>query len=386
MPGMPPGGPSYTRLEQVLGENVRERDVDLKDGRVPDDIDLLLLLAPKDLDEKQRFALDQYLMRGGPVVVATSPYEASIGNGGIKATKQRSGLEDWLGHFGVSIEDTMVVDPRSAALPVPVERMVGGMALREIRMLPYPHFADLRGDSLNPASPITRSLQQLTLNWASPVVVEASKAKGLKVTELLRSSPGSRTSRDAQLVPDLRGQPPLGFKLDAGEAKPRVLAVALEGRFESAFKGKASPLLAAASAPAGAASAAAAAASAPETGPTTVIEHSPGNARFVLVASNGFATDTAIDLASRGLGTLYTKPLEFLQNTIDWALEDPALLALRGRTQLARTLEPLPEQGQRAWEIGNYAIALAGLGFVWAWRRRVAHADKARQQRILALV
>lgn len=190
-------------------------------------------------------------------------------------------------------------------------------------------------------------------------------------------------------MPDPRGKPPLGFTLD-GDAKPRLLAVALEGRFASAYQGKTSPLAVAApaaSAPAASAKGATApsgAASAPGLAPTSVIEHSPDNARLVLVASNSFATDTAIDLASQGLETLYTKPIDFLQNTIDWALEDPALLALRGRTQLARTLTPMSEQRERGWEIGNYLIALAGLAAVWAWRRAVARADAARHQRILA--
>ncbi|HET9205725.1 MAG TPA: hypothetical protein VFO28_05780, partial [Burkholderiaceae bacterium] len=67
-----------------------------------------------------------------------------------------------------------------------------------------------------------------------------------------------------------------------------------------------------------------------------------------------------------------------------WALEDPALLELRGRTQLARTLEALPEPQQRGWEIGNYLLALAGVALVWAWRRWVARGDAQRAQRVLA--
>jgi ABC-2 type transport system permease protein len=377
--GMGRGGAGYGRLDQGLAENARIRDVDLEDGRVPEDADLLLLLAPRGLNDKQRFAIDQFLMRGGPVVLVSSPYDVQMGRS-ITAVKQVSGLEGWLAQFGLRIEEAMVVDPRSAALPVPVDRMIGGMPLREIRMLPYPHFPDLRGEGLNGESPITRSLQQLTLNWASPIDVDETKVKGLNLTELLKSSPQSRTSADTQLVPDVRGQPPLGFRLD-GAAGPRLLALAAEGRFASMFRGKPSPLAAES-----AASAPAATASAPAPVPTSVIEQSPPGARLVLVASNSFAGDMAIELASQGLNTLYTKPVEFLQNAIDWALEDPALLALRGRTQLARTLQAMPEPSQRAWEIGNYVLAPAGLVLVWAWRRWVRRADRIRHRRLLAQV
>lgn len=379
-------GAGYTRLEQSLGENTRFRDVDLKDGRVPDDVDLLLLLAPHDLDDKQRFAIDQYLMRGGPVVLATSPFEVQM-MGGLSATKQKSGLEDWLAGFGLKVEDTLVLDRRSAALPVPVERTIGGLPFREIRMIAYPHFPDLRGDSLNADSPITRSLNQLTLNWASPITVDATQAGTRKVTELFRTSADSRTSAGLNLVPDFRSHAQFGFPTD-GDAKPRVLGVAVQGRFDSFYRGKASPLVASASAPAASAPAAAASAPAPANvvAPASVLERSPDNARLVLIASNTFASDLAIDLASQGLNTLYTKPVEMVQNIIDWALEDEGLLALRGRTQLARTLRALPEGQHRVWEVGNYIAALAGLALVWGWRRAVARADRARHQRILAEV
>lgn len=364
-PGMAPqpSGPTYNRLEQVLGQNVRLKFIDLADGRVPDDVDLLLVAAPRDLSDKQRFAIDQYLMRGGPVVLATSPFDVSMGQG-LTATAQTSGLEDWLAAVGVKIEDAMVVDPRSASLPVPVERYIGGLAFREYQLIRYPHFPDLRGDSLNPDSPITRALQQLTLNWASPITVDAAKGAGLTVTELLKSSKESLLSRDTQLVPDQRSNPPLGFHTE-GERGARVLAVSLQGRFNSFYKGKSSPL------------------ADDESRPTSVIGQSPDSARLVLVASNTFASDLAIELASQGVQTLYTQPLEFLQNTIDWALEDPLLLELRGRTQLARTLESLPEGGQRKWEIVNYAAALALLALVWAWRRWVRRADARHAQRVL---
>lgn len=380
MPGAPSTGPSYQRLEQALGENARLSYTDLGEGRVPDDVDLLLVAAPRALDERQRFAIDQFLMRGGPVVLATSPYGIGM-QGGIVATKQDSGLEEWLAGHGVRIEEGLIVDPRSAALPIPVERNIGGMPFRDIRLLKYPHFADLRGDSLSADSPITRSLQQLTLNWASPIVRDATREQGLQVTELLRSSPGSFVSKDTQLIPDPAAQPPLGFRLE-GEAGPKLLAVALQGRFDSAWKGRPSPL---------AAAPAAAAASTPGAGgavpdeprPTSVIEQSPANARLVLVASNSFATDLAIDLASQGLETFYTKPLEFLQNTIDWALEDPALVDLRGRTQLARTLEPMADGAPRRWEIANYVAALLALALVWGWRRWVRRADARHADRVL---
>ena len=122
----------------------------------------------------------------------------------------------------------MVLDPQNAALPVPTQRYIGGLALPEIRMLPYPHFPDLRGDNLNPDNPITASLGQLTLEWASPIQVDADKNKERQVIELLHSSENSWTSDSLNLVPDYRAHPDTGFAV-SGE-RGHLLAIAIEGR------------------------------------------------------------------------------------------------------------------------------------------------------------
>lgn len=391
-PAFGPGGQRYSQLEQVLGENVRLKETDLKDGQVPLEADLLLALAPRELDDKQRFAIDQFLMQGGSVVLATSPFDVQVSNT-LTAGKQDTGLKEWLAHHGITIEDTMVLDPRNAALPVPVERYVGGLTFREYRMLPYPHFPDLRGAGLNANNPITATLGQLTLNWASPMTVDAEKNKGRTVIELLKSSPQSWVSDSLDLVPNYRAHPDTGFVAN-GERKPRLLALAVEGRFDSFYQGKESPpAKAEAEAEADKDDASKDAAKNTEKESkgktphiTGVIDRSPESARLILVASNSFASDAALDLASQGLNTLYTKPLAFLQNAIDWSLEDRDLLALRGRTQLARTLDPLREGEQRLWEYLNYGLAVLGLAAVWGWRRRVAATDRRVYDRILAEV
>ena len=65
-----------------------------------------------------------------------------------------------------------------------------------------------------------------------------------------------------------------------------------------------------------------------------------------------------------------TKPLELIQNAVDWSLEDRGLLSLRGRGQYSRLLRPLDRQKQMLWEYMNYALALAGLALVYGLHRR----------------
>lgn len=377
----PEMGPQYTQLNKTLSANARVIHTDLKDGHVPDSADLLMVLDPKDLNDKQRFAIDQFLMRGGSVVLATSPFGVSVTNT-LEAKKQKSGLKDWLAGYGISIGDSMVLDPQNAALPVPVERKIGGMNVQQIQMMPYPHFPDLRGKELNQDSPVTENLGQLTLNWVSPVTVDTAKTKGLKVVKLLKSSDQSWTSDSTDILPDYQAHPDTGFAT-SGDRASHVLAVALQGKFKSYYANKQSPILSDDKKDDKKPGQNAQKDDNSNVEVGGVIKQSPGSARLVVVGSNTFASDIALQLASRGMGTQYTAPLDFMQNVVDWSLEDQSLLALRGRTQFARTLVPTSEGSEQMWEYLNYGIALIGLLLVWAWRRSVAASERKRYQRIL---
>ena len=117
---------------------------------------------------------------------------------------------------------------------------------------------------------------------------------------------------------------------------------------------------------------------------SSVIERSPLSARIVLVGSNEFASDLALTLISEGLGTFYSKQLEFMQNVIDLSLEDQGLLSIRGRTQFSRALVSMAPSRQAIWEYLNYGIALAGLLAIWFWRRWIKRSNLIRFQKFLA--
>jgi ABC-2 type transport system permease protein len=155
----------------------------------------------------------------------------------------------------------------------------------------------------------------------------------------------------------------------------------VEGRFDSWFKGKPSPLAEAAdeaSAPAEGEEGEGAEAAPKDPVITRVIERSPDSARIILFASNSFASDAMLDLAAAGLGTRYLNPVQLVENAIDWSLEDRGLLAIRGRAHFSRTLDPLDREAQMFWEYLNYALAVLGLVLVW-WLRRRAEARAQRR-------
>ncbi len=388
---MPHQTQTFSELRNALSGSARWIDTDLKSGVVPNDADMLVLLDPRNLDQKQVFAIDQFLMQGGSVMVATAPIAVSLGQS-LDAQPVKSGLEDWLRDNGLSLGPGLVLSAQSGSLPIPIQRDVGGFTVNEIELANYPYIVDVRSDGLDGASPITSALGQIDVPWAAPITVDARHSQGRKLTVLIRSAGASWTSPSTSLLPDYRSYPELGFVAGQRPA-PQTLAVMLEGRFDSAFKGKPSPLLAAGNAapdpPAADAGqgakppAAANSAATPATQINGVLDHSPNSARLVLVGSSALFSDQAINLIGQTLGSPDSKPAEFAQNLIDWSLEDQGLLAIRSRAHFARTLRPLSRSGEQILEYLNYALALGGLAAVWLLDRRRRKRAAARYLRQL---
>ena len=74
---------------------------------------------------------------------------------------------------------------------IQVVREVSGFQVQEIQSIDYPFFVDIRPDGMDRESPIVSNLSAVTLNWASPLTLNAGLLEGKQVTTLLQSSPDS---------------------------------------------------------------------------------------------------------------------------------------------------------------------------------------------------
>lgn len=384
--GMPPGGKSYNQLQQLLGQNVTVRPYDLKNGQVPAEVDLLMVVAPENLDDKQRFAIDQFLMGGGTVVMNTAPFISEFTERSLNAKAVTSGLDEWLAGYGLSFEKSLVMDPQNANFAVPISREVAGYQVQEVAMLDYPFFVDVRFD--DDAHAMVAGLPQVTVPWASPITINSEKNKARTVTELLRSSSRSWLGDGSDIMPQMTASG-LSPYLPQGEQASQLLAVMVEGRFDSFYAGKPSPLLASAEEngepKAEDANGGEEDAQAKADRITAVAERSPDSARLILIASNDFASDEILGMLSSVDGSQYSAPLQLLANAVDWSLEDRELLAIRGRGHFNRTLPPLADSERQGWEYFNYALAVLAVGLVYAGRNLRRRQLIARQRQALAL-
>jgi ABC-2 type transport system permease protein len=331
-----------------------------------------VVVAPQGMTDKERFAIDQYLMRGGSVVVAAGNYgiTADQFGGGLALKPLEGGLREMLASYGIQVEESLVMDPQNEPFPVPVTRQVGTFQVQEIQAINYPFFVDVRSDGMASDSPIVSNLPAVTLNWASPITIDEEKNAERQVTTLLKSSPASWTQADTNIQPDFDLYPDLGFPV-GDEQKAHTLAVSVQGVFESYFKDKPSPLTESETEEE-------TETSSQEPTPTPLsspgtIEVSPETARLVVIGSAEFVDDIVFEISSRLTMDRYLSSLKLMQNAVAWSTEDLDLLNIRSRGTYARVLDPMTEREQSFWEGANYIVALVALiviGILWNARRR----------------
>jgi len=356
---------SWNQVREALSQEYEVRTIDLSTGYVTPDIDVLLVIAPQGFTDIELYAIDQYLMRGGTVllaagntVISQDPYTGSLA--GRLITDGVAGL---LGHYGITVQQGMVLDSQNEPFPMPVVRQVGNFQVQEYQALNYPYFVDIRSDGMAKNNTLVSNLAAITLNWPSPIQIDPEKNAERKVEVLLSSTEGAWLQSDpTTITPDFTVYPETGFAQPTS-TQAYTLAVTVQGTFDSYFAGKPSPFETAETEE--------------ETATSTMlpstIEQSPETARLLVVGSAEFVDDIVFQISSSMSGDRYLNSLQFVQNAVAWATEDLDLLEIQARGSESRVLAALEESEQSFWEIVNYGVALLALlalgGFV-SMRRR----------------
>jgi ABC-2 type transport system permease protein len=367
----------YQTIQSMLGQNYEVRTVDLTTGQVPTDIDVLLVIAPQNMTDLERYAIDQYLMRGGSVFVAAGDFGLTQDpyTGSLALNPIQDGLQEMLASYGITVNPGLVFDPQNEPFPVPVTRTVSGVPVSEIQALNYPPFVDVRSDGMDRHSPIVSGLPAITMNWVSPITLDDTLNTGRQVTVLLRSTSGSWETTDPNIQPNPTAYPKYGFPVE-GKAQSYTLAVAVEGSFQSFFKGKEIP-----TAPSDSTTQDQSSGSTTDQTPSNAstpasvgtLDQSPDTARLVVVGSAEFLNDNVLQISQSFNSDRYLNSLQFVQNAVDWFVQDTDLATIRSRGASVRVLNPLTDTQKSRWEILNYALALlslGGIGVIWRLKKR----------------
>ncbi|MFC1712228.1 GldG family protein [Candidatus Poribacteria bacterium] len=315
---------AYESVRMALTKQYSTINVDVSDGKsVPDNVNTLIVAGPKEaLSERDKYEIDQFLMRGGRIIFLIDPVD--IGERGLSANEIDTNLNDMLEHYGVRLGRTLVLDGAS--------RANAGFSSGYVQYsMPYPLWPRITKRQFAKDSPMVNQLESLVLQWTSPVEIIESKVE-------IGSEEGSESSEDTGKLQGIelckstqyawtKGKP---FDLSpqqraTGDLKTYPLAVAVSGKFSSFYAGKPVP---------GLDEETPEDESSQEPGIAETIPESP-ETQIVVVGSARFLENSS--LRQFGPNRL------FFENAVDWLTLGGDLINIRSRFVTNRPLKEVSE-------------------------------------------
>jgi gliding motility-associatede transport system auxiliary component len=226
-PGQP-GGPWMSMLE--LEKDFHVEQVPLDAQVIDPKIRVLLVAQAQNLSKPTLYAIDQFVMRGGRLMVIVDPYsdaESNIpGPEGAPSVDDSSTLEPLLSDWGLAYNENQVVCDLTGAVNVQAGNS------DQVAAVPYVAWFNIR-DGISKADPATADLSQVTV--ATPGFIAKKSGAHITFTPLLESSSQSEVVpvKEVSLNPD-----PAKLIADFRPAGgPRVIAARVRGMLHSAFTG-----------------------------------------------------------------------------------------------------------------------------------------------------
>ena len=111
--------PSWDLVERALGERYQVSRMDVSKGQLlPEDLDVLVVIEPKDLSDWEKFCIDQHVMRGGNLIVFEEAADYDMTRMGmfrkidfkLDAKGSKFFWKDQLGSYGVNVSDKLAVE------------------------------------------------------------------------------------------------------------------------------------------------------------------------------------------------------------------------------------------------------------------------------------
>lgn len=337
--GAPDAYQELNNLRTSLERNYEIQPINLANNQmVPDDVSILLIIGVKqDFDDWSKYAIDQFIMRGGKVAFLLNKVNANLQTS--QANRAPLRIDDWTKQYGFKINDDLVMDRRCGM--VNVRQQMGFFTVSNA--VNYPFFPQIT--NFNPAQPMVKDLENVMLFFPSSLDTTLAADKELTLTPLFYTSNKSRLERGRfDINPLQRTTDPA--TMNEG---PYVLGIALDGIFKSYYQDKEVPRGDTTAAP---------------PASSSVISESP-TTRIVVVGDGHIAEDAYQSDPSN---------MTFLLNMVDWLALDEDLMRIRTREVTSRPLVDVSEGVKTTVKYANIfappaLVILIGL-FRWQLHRR----------------
>ncbi|MEO6190444.1 MAG: gliding motility-associated ABC transporter substrate-binding protein GldG, partial [Saprospiraceae bacterium] len=319
------------------------------------EIDLLLIAKPSiPFSEKNKFALDQYVMNGGKIIFLIDKLAMSLDSMSTRKQYIPSSLElnldDLLFKYGFRIENGFVLDLECSRIP----QVIGSQGGKEqIELFPWYYHPLLASNSTHP---IVSNIDRVSSEF--PSFIDTLKTKSFShKTILLQSSQYSRY----QLSPMKIDFEILHYKPDPSKFnKPNLpIAVLAEGEFSSLFENRLDDAMLASM-------------------KTINIEFKAKSPETsIMVVADGDIVKNTFDKVSGKYAPLgynkYERRIfngnkDFLLNSIEYMTTKDNVLSARSKEIKLRMLDKVKAEGEKSfWQFFNIGVPLICLilfGFI----------------------
>lgn len=324
------GASTFRYIARELSRRGRfERLPNLSDGRmVPDDVDVLFVVRPGAVDERAAYAIDQFVQRGGRLIVCLDQPDYNLVTAGAVPVAEDvlgSPIRALLASWGAQVEREQVWDDEWSTVRFQITTGPGGQP--RIVRLDSPLVLTVPSEGLSDELPPTRSLESVQFAWAHPLRPESTRPTppGVRRTDMIWSSERAwRRQLGPRLPSDPRAFTAQLTMLRNEPAAKFPLAMVLDGRFPSPWAGADVP--------------------APVSGGGLAAPESEPAPRSAEVASQVLVfgdADWLRDPARREFGGqrfAMEGGAELALNLVDWLVLDEELIALRSRSRRLRPL------------------------------------------------
>ena len=203
---------------------------------IPENIDVLAVIHPRDLDDAGRKAIDAYAVAGGSLLIALDPLaevdteemDKSDSAAGYVANRH-SQMPRLLEAWGVELIQRKVVADRELGLRIPKSDGVGELNNVHV-MEPGPEHLATEDGSIDP---VTGSLGRL-LFWTAGNLITTSIPEGVTVTPLLQST-GASMNLDVSILQVVKDADAL-LAYFVADGERRNLALRVRGKVPSAYE------------------------------------------------------------------------------------------------------------------------------------------------------
>ncbi|MEI8093182.1 MAG: GldG family protein [Spirochaetales bacterium] len=300
---------TYRLLAQTLTKNASF--VALQPGEaIGENVTAVIVAGSKGITEAALKPLDDYLMKGGKLLIAADGVFVDIANAQAAAVPAGdNALLRALRGWGVQVDQSLVLDAYNELVQFQSSQ---GVALRR-----YPEWVQILPKNTSTTNPVTSRFGGLSLMWASPLT--ATPVAGIKAENLAWTSEKSWLMKDNLTIdPDQSARTGVLPGVVLGK---QTVVMALTGTFASSFpNGGSSPAT-----------------------------------RIVVAGSSNFLTDLMQMIQTDANAA-------FAENALGWLAQDEGLLSIKTRTYRDKNLTLLQDPQVR--NQAAFALSFVNLAFV----------------------